>query len=105
MAEFVACQWRKNRGLVGAAIGAFLVNLNPDDIGPRIPFHLELNYCNISDNWVESPPGDVEVGQGAVYTVQVLVIHRGVTLIANNNGTAMVLDSSTLEVDDQVRIY
>ena len=105
VAEFVACQWRKNHGVVGAAIGAFLVNLNPDDIGPRIPFHLELEHCNISDNVVLPPPRDVEVGQGAVYTVQVPVILRGFTLIAKNSETAMVLDSSTLEVYDQVRIY
>ena len=105
VARFVACQWRKNRGFVGAAIGAFLVNLNPDGIGPRVPFHLQLEHCNISDNWVESPSGDVEVGQGAVYTDQVPVILRGVTLIAKNSETAMVLDSSTLKVNDQVRIY
>ena len=102
VAAFQECRWWRNQGLVGSAIGAFLVNLNEDDIGPRVPFHLELDNCSITENNVTESQDDVEVGQGAVYTVEVPVILKNNTTISNNTKTAMVLDSATLEVHDQV---
>ena len=100
---FTTCRWRGNKANVGSAFGAFLFNTNPDEIGPRTPFSLELESCSVTENKVSIPEDTLVQGQGAVYTLEVPIILQGETLINNNCYTAMVLDTATLFIKDTVR--
>lgn len=92
----------ENRGNVGSALGIFLFNLNPDNVGPLVPIHVVLEDCTIIKNYVVTIQHDVLIGQGAVYTVEVPVISKGYLKIANNSHTSMVLDSAILEIHGRV---
>ena len=71
------CQWFRNEGTVGSAIAAFLTNLNEDEIGPSVPYHLKLENCTIGYNKVTVRPGSrLIIGQGAVFSVMVPIILR-----------------------------
>ena len=100
--SFTSCQWIGNTANVGSAIGAFLYNTNVDDVGPRAPYHLELSGCTVSENRVTILNHGVLLGQGAVYTVEVPLILKSKTIISNNSKTALVLDSATTEIHDEV---
>lgn len=99
---FTTCHWIKNTANVGSAIGAFLFNTNVDDVGPRAPYHVELNQCFVCGNKVNLLNHTVLLGQGAIYTVEVPLILKTKTVICNNSKTALVLDSATTEIHDEV---
>ena len=102
MFTFRACRWLENIANTGSAIGAYLYNQNDDYIGPEVPFHLVLNHCLLQHNTVVLKERNVRVGEGAVYSVEVPVVLQRGTSILNNTYTALVLDSATLEVYDEV---
>ncbi|EDO48138.1 predicted protein [Nematostella vectensis] len=92
----------RNRGTVGAAIGAFLANLNEDEIGPAVPYKLILDNCTIANNLVVMLKNNVLVGQGTIYVDEVPLQLKNKVFINNNTGTAVLLDASTLEVSGHV---
>lgn len=96
---FSSCLWRGNMANVGSAISAILFNTNEDEIGPRIPFHLELENCTVTENKVDFLEN---LGQGAIYTLEVPVKLKGQTSVKNNSYTALVLDTATLHISDNV---
>ena len=99
---FYSCHWVKNTANVGSAIGAFLYNTNIDDIGSQAPYHVELNGCSVCGNKVTLLNHTVLLGQGAIYTVEVPLILKAKITICNNSKTALVLDSATTEIHDEV---
>ncbi|KAK3755583.1 hypothetical protein QZH41_005963 [Actinostola sp. cb2023] len=99
---FKSCNITDNKGTIGAAIGAFLVNRNEDEIGPGVPYNLIFDSCIISHNNVIIREPSYVVGQGAVYSDEVPLIFKNNVTIFSNDGTAVVLDSATMMVYDCV---
>ena len=82
-AIFDRCRWMKNKGTLGTAIAAFLKNLNPDGIGPSVPFHLELANCSVIGSEAVILGDEVNMGHGSIYNVRVpMVLRYGVLYFA-----------------------
>lgn len=100
--SFHSCRWLGNKANVGSAIAAFLFNQNRDHIGPEVPFHVEFNQSQVENNEVIIREKNVRIGEGAIYSVDVSIVFRGNTTIANNTLTALALDGGTVELHDDV---
>lgn len=99
---FHSCKIYENKGTVGAAIGAFLVNRNEDEIGPGLPYHMVFKNCSVFDNNVIIREPSYVVGQGSIYSDEVPLIFQYNNSIYNNDNTAVVLDSATMIVYNNV---
>ena len=90
------CNFVENNATVGFAVGLSTINLNPDIIGPGLPYQLVIKNCIIAENIMILTEDHKVVGQGAVYSEQATVILQGVNSFYNNTYTAVVLDSCSL---------
>ena len=101
--HFLGCKWLANRGNIGAALGAFLYNENDDFIGPEVPYHVCFeNDTLFRSNEVILSEGNLTIGQGSLYSVEVPLIFRMNAQFVNNSQTALVLDGSTLAVHNKL---
>ena len=100
---FYGCKWMANRGNIGAALGAFLYNGNDDFIGPEVPYRVCFeNDTLFRSNEVIPSEGNLTIGQGSLYSVEVPLIFRMNAQFVKNSQSALVLDGSTLEVHDKL---
>lgn len=100
---FKKSTWQYNTANVGAAMGLYLYNYNEDHIGPEIPYRVCFDNDTVFEfNHVYLRYGDLKIGQGALYSMEVPLIFKSTTKFWNNSKSALLLDGSTLEVHDQL---
>ena len=101
--HFKQSTWQHNKANVGAAIGVYLYNYNRYHIGPQIPYRVCFDNDTVFEfNHIGLQHGDLKLGQGTLYSLEVPLIFKSTTKFWNNSKSALVLDGSTLEVHDQV---
>ena len=100
---FIGCRWLRNIGNIGAAMGAFLHNENDDLIGPEIPYRIGFhNHTLFHSNEVILTEGNLTIGQGSLYSVEVPLVFRKNAQFENNSLSALVLDGATLELHERL---
>ena len=100
---FTQSNWRHNKANVGAALGLYLYNYNEYHIGPQIPYRVCFDNDTVFEfNHVDFQHGDLKIGQGTLYSMEVPLIFKSTTKFWNNSKSALVLDGSTLKVHGQL---
>ncbi|XP_020603402.1 uncharacterized protein LOC110042376 [Orbicella faveolata] len=101
--HFKQSTWQRNKANVGAAMGLYLYNCNEYHIGPQIPYHVCFDNGTVFQfNHADLQRGELKIGQGTLYSLEVPLIFKSTTKFWNNSKSALVLDGSTLEVHDQL---
>ena len=103
--HFKQSTWQHNKASVGAAMALYLYNYNKYHIGPHIPYRVCFDGDTVFEfNHVQDlqHQGDLKMGQGTLYSLEVPLIFKSTTKFRNNSKSALVLDGSTLEVHDQL---
>ena len=103
--HFKHSTWQHNNASVGAAMGLYLYNCNKYQIGPQIPYRVCFDNGTVFQHnraGAHQPEGDLKIGQGTLYSLEVPLIFKSTTKFWNNSKSALVLDESTLEVHDQL---
>ena len=89
--------FKSNLATVGSAIAVATINFNYNPIGPGVSYSLLLQDCAFFKNKIILTEDKKVVGQGSVYAEEFILLMNSTKFI-NNDGTALVLDSSTFNV-------
>ena len=95
---FYRSTWYRNNGTVGAALATMLANQNDVQIGPEMPYSISFKDCLFSSSQVVKLNKGTIIGEGALFSDQVLLIFQGSASFSNNTNTALSLDGSTVEI-------
>ncbi len=98
---FKRCTFLQNYATVGSAFGLSTDNLNLNPVGTGISYGIVFDYCWISNNEIIWTEDDRVIGQGALYAEESMMFFRE-THFYTNDGTAVVLDSSSFSVSGNV---
>ena len=89
--------FKSNLATVGSAIAVATINLNCNPTGPGVSYSLFLQDCNFVGNEIIQTEDKKVAGQGSVYAEEFMLLMNSTNFVGNN-GTALVLDSSSFTV-------
>ena len=102
--KFNNCNFLKNGATVGSAVGFATKNLNENSLGPGQSYKVYFIDCIIEENKIIFTEDGKVIGQGALYSEEVSLHFSNITF-KKNNGTAVVLDSSSLLLTGNAIFY
>ena len=99
---FAKTRFVSNTAAVGSALGIYMFTQNDAHVGLEVPFHVELDDCDVVDNYVISKNNALVTGEGAVYSLDALLTLSGGVTFINNTNTALSVDGTTVQVNGRV---
>ena len=89
--------FKSNSATVGSAIAVATINLNSNPIGPGVSYSLFLQDCHFLTNEIIQTEDKKVAGQGTLYAEEFMLLMNSTNFVGNN-GTALVLDSSSFTI-------